>query len=97
MSTIQQLQQSLKEKNLYLTQEIEEHKLTQEALFYEKELAEITLKSIGDAVLTTNVDGYLTYLNPMAENLLGWSKQEAQGSHLFDVLTIINEFTKHYF
>ena len=92
--SIQQLQQNLKEKNLYLTQEIEDHKRTQEALFYEKELVEITLKSIQDAVLATNAEGYITYLNPMAENLLGWSKQEAQGLHLFDVFTIINEFTK---
>lgn len=92
--SIQQLRRSLEEKNQRLTQEIEEHKRTQEALFFEKELAQVTLSSIGDAVITTNTQGYITYLNPVAEYLTGWSNKEAQGLHLFEVFHIINEFTK---
>ncbi|BAQ66652.1 EAL domain-containing protein [Geminocystis sp. NIES-3709] len=93
--SIQRLQQSLEEKNLHLTEEIEKHKLTQEALFFEKELAQVTLKSIGDAVITTDAKGYVTYLNPIAESLTGWNEQEVQGLHLFEVFRIVNEFTKN--
>lgn len=92
--SIQQLRRSLEEKNQRLSQEIEEHKRTQEALFFEKELAQVTLSSIGDAVITTNTQGYITYLNPVAEYLTGWSDKEAQGLHLFEVFHIVNEFTK---
>jgi PAS domain S-box-containing protein len=92
--SIQRLQQSLQEKNLHLIQEIAEHQRTQEALFYEKELAQITLRSMGDAVITTNSQGYIICLNSMAENLTGWSEEEAQGLPLFDVFKIINAITK---
>ncbi|ACK65412.1 response regulator receiver modulated diguanylate cyclase/phosphodiesterase with PAS/PAC sensor(s) [Rippkaea orientalis PCC 8801] len=92
--SIQRLQTSLQEKNLSLIQEIEEHRRTKEALFCEKELAQVTLKSIGDAVITTDAKGYVTYLNPIAEYLTGWAEKEAQGVHLFEVFEIVNEFTK---
>lgn len=92
--SIQKLQKSLQEKNIHLIEEIEKHKQTQEALFFEKELAQVTLKSIGDAVITTDAQGNVTCLNPIAEDLTGWSEQEAQGLPLFEVFTIINEFSK---
>ncbi len=92
--SIQRLQKSLEAKNLRLQQEIAEHQRTQAALFYEKELAQVTLKSIGDAVITTDAQGYVTYLNPIAESLTGWHQKEAQGLHLFEVFQIINAITK---
>jgi two-component system, cell cycle sensor histidine kinase and response regulator CckA len=92
--SIQRLQQSLQEKNLRLQQEIAEHQRTQAALFYEKELAQFTLKSIGDAVITTDAQGYVNSLNPVAESLTGWHRNEAQGLHLFDVFKIIHAITK---
>ena len=92
--SIQRLQKILQEKNLLLRQEIADHQRTQEALFFEKELAQVTLKSIGDAVITTDAHGFVTYLNPMAEYLTGWNEKEAQGLHLFEVFNIVNEFTK---
>ena len=50
-----------------------------EALFDEKERAEVTLNSIGDAVLSTDVGGHVTYLNVVAERMTGWSRKEAAG------------------
>src|SRR3984885_7537538 len=48
-----------------------------EALFDEKERAQVTLNSIGDAVISTNVSGHVTYLNSVAERLTGWPRAEA--------------------
>ena len=61
-----------------------------EALFLEKERAQVTLKSIGDAVVSTDVAGNVTYLNPVAEGMTGWSLQEASGRPLQEVLRIID-------
>lgn len=64
---------------------------TEEALFREKERAEVTLKAIGDAVLTTDASGRINYLNPAAERLLGQGLS-AVGGHFYDeVLNIIDE------
>jgi len=54
------------------------------------ERARVTLDSIGDAVLSTNEAGLLTYLNPVAERMMGWSFAEAQGRHLLDVFQVID-------
>ncbi|MFH0995491.1 MAG: PAS domain S-box protein [Pseudomonadota bacterium] len=50
----------------------------------------ITLNSIGDAVIATDVDGVITRMNPSAEELTGWSSTEADGKHLSEVFHIIN-------
>jgi diguanylate cyclase (GGDEF)-like protein/PAS domain S-box-containing protein len=65
-----------------------------EALFEEKERAEVTLNSIGDAVVSTDVCGRVTYLNVVAEDLTGWSRDEAAGHPLEDVLHIIDATTR---
>jgi diguanylate cyclase (GGDEF)-like protein/PAS domain S-box-containing protein len=64
------------------------------ALFREKELAEVTLHSIGDAVMTTDAAGHLEYMNPVAENLTGWRTHEARGLPLNKVLNLLNEATR---
>ncbi|HMN59084.1 MAG TPA: PAS domain S-box protein [Anaerolinea sp.] len=51
-----------------------------------------TLYSIGDAIITTDQDGLITRLNPVAEKLTGWSEQEAAGLPLEQVFRIVNEF-----
>ena len=57
----------------------ERHRFEQQ-LHAEKELAQVTLRSIGDAVITTDANGRVTYLNPTAEQLTGWALEEAQGA-----------------
>jgi len=56
-------------------------------------LLRITLASIGDAVLTTDADGRVTYLNHVAEEMTGWSADEAVGKPLPEVFRILNEAT----
>jgi diguanylate cyclase (GGDEF)-like protein/PAS domain S-box-containing protein len=65
-----------------------------EALFEEKERAQVTLNSIGDAVISTDVWGQVTYLNVVAEGLTGWSWKEAEGHRLEEVLQIIDATTR---
>ena len=64
------------------------------ALFEEKERAQVTLNSIGDAVLSTDLAGNLTYLNLVAEAMTGWSRQEALGRPLAEVFQIIDGETR---
>jgi diguanylate cyclase (GGDEF)-like protein/PAS domain S-box-containing protein len=61
-----------------------------DALFQQKEWAQITLDSIGDAVLTTNLDCKVTYLNRFAELITGWSSNDALGKPVTEILTLIN-------
>src|SRR5690606_14847233 len=63
------------------------------ALFREKERAQVTLQSIGDAVLTTEAGGRVEYLNPVAEQLTGWDRREAQGKRVQDVVALLEEET----
>ncbi len=63
-------------------------------LFREKERAQVTLHSIGDAVITTDVNSCVDYLNPTAETLTGWRVQEAKGRPISDVMPIIHEMTR---
>ncbi|MBI3773236.1 MAG: EAL domain-containing protein [Gammaproteobacteria bacterium] len=63
----------------------------QDALFREKELAQTTLQSIADGVITTNLDGIIEYLNPVAVLLSGWSLAEARGKTLNQILKIGDE------
>jgi diguanylate cyclase (GGDEF)-like protein/PAS domain S-box-containing protein len=62
-----------------------ERKTMEEALFAEKERAQITLDSIGDAVICTDLDSRITFLNVVAEKLTGWSWTEAAGRALTEV------------
>jgi len=61
-----------------------------EALFLESQRAQVTLNSIGDAVISTDVAGNVTYLNAVAESMTGWSRLEASGRPLQEVLHIID-------
>jgi PAS domain S-box-containing protein len=58
------------------------------------EYLEITLKSIGDAVIVTDASGIVKGLNPIAETLTGWSMAEAVGNSLTDIFPIINAETR---
>jgi PAS domain S-box-containing protein len=58
------------------------------------ELLRVTLASIGDAVITTDVGGRVTYLNAVAESLTGWKQRDAAGQALEAVFRIVNEKTR---
>ncbi len=73
--------------------DITELKRAQEALFQEKERALVTLQSIGDGVVTTDEQGRIQYLNPIAERLLAVGSGQATGRHYLEVLKLIDEAT----
>jgi PAS domain S-box-containing protein len=60
----------------------------------QRELLQITLASIGDAVITTDTGGRIAYLNAVAESLTGWGQVEAAGRKLDEVFRIVNEQTR---
>jgi len=67
-----------------------ERKIMEEALFLEKERALVTLNSIGDAVICTDISGNITYLNLVAERITNWSHEEAEGRPMAEVFRIID-------
>ena len=79
------------ERELLAAKEALERKT--EELQQQREWFEVTLSSIGDAVITTDVQGMVTSLNPVAESMTGWSSAQAKGEPLERVFPIINEDT----
>lgn len=75
-------------------QDITERKAFEDALFRERELAEVTLKSIGDAVITTDPEMRITSLNPIAEAMTGWASHEAVGRPMDDVFQLRDPLTR---
>src|SRR5579862_8099383 len=73
--------------------DITERKLYEEALFREKESAQITLQSIGDGVVTTNAASVIDYINPVAEDLTGWRLEDAMGKPVEDIFRAFHEET----
>jgi diguanylate cyclase (GGDEF)-like protein/PAS domain S-box-containing protein len=71
-----------------------ERKAVEDALYAEKERALVTLNSIGDGVLCTNMSGEITYLNLVAETMTGWQREEAIGKPLAEVFRIIDGSTR---
>jgi len=67
---------------------------TEKALFHEKERAEVTLHSIADAVIATNGDGVVEYMNPIAEQLTGWRNADARGQPIDQVFHVVNELNR---
>ena len=73
--------------------DVTERKLYEEALFREKESAQITLQSIGDGVITTDSGCRIEYLNPVAEQLTGWRLEHAQGRVVDEIFRSFHEET----
>jgi PAS domain S-box-containing protein len=63
-------------------------------IFGQQELLGVTLRSIGDAVIATDEEGRVTFMNPVAEELIGAKQQEVSGQKLSDIFKIINELTR---
>ena len=74
--------------------DITERKKAETAVFQAKERAQVTLQSIGDAVITTDSEGRIDYMNPVAESLTGWESREAQTKLIGEVLTVVDETTR---
>ncbi len=83
----------LRGRTVALHAEIAQRRAAEDALFQAKERAEVTLHSIGDAVITTDTQGVVDYLNPVAETLTGWMQVDAMGQPLTEVFPIFNEST----
>ncbi len=73
---------------------IRERQQTQAELFREKELAEVTLHSIGEAVITTDLEHNIKYMNPVAELLTGWKIDDAINLPLESVFKLVSEDTR---
>ncbi|HEV8076017.1 MAG TPA: EAL domain-containing protein, partial [Candidatus Acidoferrum sp.] len=67
-----------------------ERKSMQEELFREKELAQVTLNSIGDAVICTDISGNITFLNLVAVRMTGWTQAEAAGRPMREVFRVLD-------
>ncbi|MDX2119993.1 MAG: EAL domain-containing protein [Gemmatimonadota bacterium] len=77
-----------------LARDITDRKQLERRLSEEKERAEVTLGSIGDAVIRTDAAGQIEYLNPVAEELLGCPASELEGRGISSVLTLAHESTR---
>lgn len=75
---------------------ITERKLAEENLRVSEESLSITLQSIGDAVIATDLDGRITRMNAAAEKLTGWSFREANNQKLLSVFNIVNSITRSH-
>jgi diguanylate cyclase (GGDEF)-like protein/PAS domain S-box-containing protein len=73
--------------------DITERKIYEEALFREKESAQITLQSIGDGVITTDAQSTIDYINPVAEELTGWRLEDAMGRPVEEIFRAFHEET----
>ncbi|MCH9697704.1 MAG: EAL domain-containing protein [Gammaproteobacteria bacterium] len=71
--------------------DVSEIKVAQNNLYEEKKRLQVTLRSIGDAVVTTDTKGVIDYINPVAESLTGWNLHEALGKPLTAIVSIVNE------
>lgn len=77
-----------------IARDITEKRKIQEQLRQKEEQYRVTLASIGDAVIATDNQGHITFMNQVAEELTGWSKEDASGLPLEKVFQIVNEFTR---
>jgi diguanylate cyclase (GGDEF)-like protein/PAS domain S-box-containing protein len=74
--------------------DITDRKHAETRVFEEKERAQVTLQSIGDGVITTDAEGCVDYINPVAQDLTGWGMRGARGKPVTEIMTLINEHTR---
>jgi PAS domain S-box-containing protein len=91
---VEQRTAELNTANQELKHEIDERKQAQEALVQSEQRWATTLASIGDAVIATDIEGKITFMNPVAETLTGWTLQESMDKPVSEIFHIINERTR---
>jgi PAS domain S-box-containing protein len=94
MRSPEELEAIVQQRTAELSREIAERKRAEGSLIEQSELLQVTLASIGDAVIATDVQSRVTFINAIAEQLTGWSAAEARGKPLNEVFPIINERTR---
>jgi len=80
--------------SLSFARDITKRKVAEKALKESEEFFRTTLYSIGDGVITTDTNGCLRQMNPVAEKLTGWTEAEARGKQLEEIFNIVNEDTR---
>ncbi len=88
------LDDSVVEGVIIYSRDLTDRKQAEEALAAEKERLAVTLRSIGDGVITTDIKGRVLLINKEAEKLTGWTQEDAIGRLLLEVFNIINEKTR---
>lgn len=81
------------ERYIGLYTDITARKHAEDALHDEKELAQTTLASIGDGVVTTDAHARITFMNPVAERLTGWTLEEVRSFYVSEVMKLVSEET----
>jgi len=91
---VQERTVELSTSNTALQAEVAAREQAERALQHERDLLEVTLVSIGDAVIATNATAALTFLNPVAETLTGWPAREALGRNIAEIFHVLDEQTR---
>jgi PAS domain S-box-containing protein len=91
---VQEANRRLEAANQVLLRELSERKWAQEALTKSEKWLSTTLGSIGDAVIATDMSGAVSFMNPVAESLTGWTQAEAAGNSMDLVFNIVNKETR---
>ena len=91
---LQRAWRRIEDRQRLLEEEINERRRAQFAEQARADELMTTLASIGDGVIRTDEKGQVTYLNPVAEELVGWKTQEAAGRRLSDVFHVVSEITR---
>ena len=94
ISARKQAEERLSQAKSRLEQEVGERRRMEAALRANEQSLATTLDSIGDAVIATDTEGFVTRMNPVAEHLTGWQLAVARGKKLEEVFRIVNEATR---
>jgi len=81
----------------YANKMLQDKIIAQQDLMDERELLFVTIRSIGDGVITTDKSGKVMHMNPVAEKLTGWSLEEATGKSLIEVFNIVHAVSRDIF
>jgi diguanylate cyclase (GGDEF)-like protein/PAS domain S-box-containing protein len=92
---VQALVHKLQQSQSQLSAQLDRTLLAQQQLQAEKDRIEVTLASIGDAVITTDLTGKIDTINEVAQQLTGWSESRARGMELHQVFVLANNFGQH--